>query len=82
MLTEGTGARVFAFNRVEELARATWPADDVPKQTLLAGSVVTEVDFPHQGIADVPGVGAFQVAADLVIVIREPGGGGVHRPAA
>jgi catechol-2,3-dioxygenase len=32
VLTDGTGKRVLAFNRVEKLARATWPADDVPKQ--------------------------------------------------
>jgi catechol 2,3-dioxygenase-like lactoylglutathione lyase family enzyme len=32
VLVGEAGQRVLAFNRVEELARATWPADDVPKQ--------------------------------------------------
>jgi catechol 2,3-dioxygenase-like lactoylglutathione lyase family enzyme len=32
VLVDEAGARVFAFNQVEELARATWPTDDVPKQ--------------------------------------------------
>jgi hypothetical protein len=32
VLTDEAGKRVFAFNRVEKLARSTWPADDVPKQ--------------------------------------------------
>lgn len=32
VLVDEAGERVFAFNQVEELARATWPTDDVPKQ--------------------------------------------------
>lgn len=32
VLIDGAGKRVFAFNQMEELARPTWPADDVPKQ--------------------------------------------------
>ena len=32
VLIDEAGKRVFAFNQVEELARATWPTDDVPKQ--------------------------------------------------
>jgi hypothetical protein len=32
VLSDEAGRRVFAFNQVEELARATWPTDDVPKQ--------------------------------------------------
>jgi catechol 2,3-dioxygenase-like lactoylglutathione lyase family enzyme len=32
VLVDEAGNRVFAFNQVEELARATWPTDDVPKQ--------------------------------------------------
>jgi hypothetical protein len=32
VLIDEAGRRVFAFNQVEELARATWPTDDVPKQ--------------------------------------------------
>jgi catechol 2,3-dioxygenase-like lactoylglutathione lyase family enzyme len=32
VLVDETGQRVLAFNQVKELARATWPSDDVPKQ--------------------------------------------------
>ncbi len=32
VLVDEAGERVFAFNQAEELARATWPTDDVPKQ--------------------------------------------------
>jgi catechol 2,3-dioxygenase-like lactoylglutathione lyase family enzyme len=32
VLIDGAGKRVFAFNQVKELARATWPRDEVPKQ--------------------------------------------------
>jgi catechol 2,3-dioxygenase-like lactoylglutathione lyase family enzyme len=32
VLVDEAGQRVFAFNRVESLARPTWPTDEVPKQ--------------------------------------------------
>jgi hypothetical protein len=32
VLLDCSGARVLAFNRVDALARPTWPTDDVPKQ--------------------------------------------------
>lgn len=32
VLVDGDGRRVMAVNKVRELARATWPTDDVPKQ--------------------------------------------------
>ena len=32
VLVDGSGARVLAFQQVPTLARATWPAHDVPKQ--------------------------------------------------
>lgn len=32
VLLDGTGHRVFAFQRVPALARPTWPANEVPKQ--------------------------------------------------
>jgi catechol 2,3-dioxygenase-like lactoylglutathione lyase family enzyme len=32
VLLDGDGRRVLAVNRVRELARPTWPTDDVPKQ--------------------------------------------------
>lgn len=32
VLLDEDGRRVLAINRVERLERATWPADDVPKQ--------------------------------------------------
>jgi len=32
VLIDDAGKRVLAFNQVKELARATWPTDDVPKQ--------------------------------------------------
>ena len=32
VLLDDDGRRVLAFNKVHELARPTWPTDDVPKQ--------------------------------------------------
>lgn len=32
VLIDESGRRVLAFNRVESLARPTWPTDEVPKQ--------------------------------------------------
>ena len=32
VLVDDSGRRVLAVQRVDELARATWPSDDVPKQ--------------------------------------------------
>lgn len=34
VLVDDGGQRVLAVNQVEELARSTWPADDIPKQIL------------------------------------------------
>jgi catechol 2,3-dioxygenase-like lactoylglutathione lyase family enzyme len=32
VLVDESGQRVFAFNRVQSVARPTWPTDEVPKQ--------------------------------------------------
>jgi catechol 2,3-dioxygenase-like lactoylglutathione lyase family enzyme len=47
VLLDGTGHRVLAFNRVQALARPTWPTDEVPKQMHHDFRVSTVAELEH-----------------------------------
>jgi catechol-2,3-dioxygenase len=47
VLLDGDGARVLAFQQVEQLARSTWPAGDVPMQVHVDFTVPDRAALEH-----------------------------------
>jgi catechol 2,3-dioxygenase-like lactoylglutathione lyase family enzyme len=53
VLVDDDGNRKLAFNQVDQLARSTWPSDDVPKQMHLDFRVPTVDELQrHRGRAE------------------------------